>query len=108
MGYHKREIPRGKYKEFSKIEEEFVELQDAHEQGVKIMELCELADLYGAIKGYVEAKFGMTMDDIASMNERTAAAFRSGARVEKDSIAVEADSPRKVPRYPKGPPGGEF
>lgn len=106
MGYHKREIPRGKWKEFSKIEEEFVELQDAHEQGVKIMELCELADLYGAMQGYIEDKFGLTMEDVAAMNERTAAAFRSGARGEREEPSPVDPSPvRKVPRWPKGDSG---
>ena len=104
MGYHKREIPRGTWKEFSKIVEEFVELQDAHEQGVKIMELCELADLYGAIEGYVEDKFGLTMDDIAAMNERTSAAFKSGTRVSNDA-PKEEEAVRRVPRFPGRLPG---
>lgn len=84
MGYHIREIPRGTWKEFSKIVEEFAELEDAHEQGVRIMELCELADLYGAIEGYIGKHFNMTMDDLRKMNERTSAAFQDGTRVARD------------------------
>lgn len=105
MGYHKREIPRGKWKEFSKIEEEFVELQDAHEQGVKIMELCELADLYGAIEGYVEDKFGLTMKDIAAMNERTAAAFQSGARGNHEPPLTELRWPNTTATGTRRGPG---
>ena len=84
QGYHKRRIPRGTWREFSKIEEEFWEAKDAHEQGVKIMLLTELSDLYGAIKGFLEKHHpGTTMDDLRLMNERTAAAFQSGTRVER-------------------------
>lgn len=83
-GYHVRDITRGTYGEFSKIVEEFEELLDAHEQGVKIMELCEISDLYGALRGYVERHFGMTMDDVAVMSKRTDNAFRSGARTPRD------------------------
>lgn len=85
MGYHVRKIPRGTWKEFSKIEEEFMELLDSHEQGVKIMELCELADLYGAIKGYIENKYNMTMEDLEKMNERTSEAFKDGTRTPRDA-----------------------
>lgn len=66
MGYHRKEIPKGVYGEFSKIEEEFLELKDACEQDAKIMELCEISDLYGAIEAYVETK-GLSMDDIKKM-----------------------------------------
>jgi hypothetical protein len=80
MGYHKREIPRGTFGDFSKVAEEYEELLDAHEQGAKILELCEIADLYGALAGYVEAKFGMTMEDVAKMSRMTTEAFLEGTR----------------------------
>lgn len=80
MGYHTRKIARGVYKEFSKVEEEWAELLDAREQGARILEICELADLYGAIKGYVEARFGLTMDDVATMSRMTSEAFVEGSR----------------------------
>lgn len=92
MGYHVRKIPRGTYKEFSKIKEEFMELLDAHEQGVKIMELCELADLYGAIKGYVESKYNMTMEDVEKMNARTTEAFKDGTRVARDAESESGET----------------
>jgi len=84
MGYHKRKIPRGEYGKFSKIVEEFEELLDSHERNVAIMELAELADLYGAIKGYVEQKYSLAMSDVRRMNEVTAEAFQDGTRVSRE------------------------
>lgn len=80
MGYHKREITRGIFGEFSKIQEEYEELIDAHEQGGKILELVEISDLYGAIEGYLNLKYGMSMDDIKQMSEMTSSAFKEGKR----------------------------
>lgn len=51
-GYHINEISRGVYGEFSKIEEEFMEVQDAWEQRCAIMSLVELSDLVGAMEAY--------------------------------------------------------
>ena len=47
-GHHIRFINKGVLGLFSKIEEEFNEFKDAHEQQSTIMELVELADLIGA------------------------------------------------------------
>lgn len=80
MGYHTREIPRGVLGEFSKIEEEMEELKDAHDQGVKILELCELSDLYGAIELYLQAQYGMDMRDLKEMSLLTKRAFEDGTR----------------------------
>lgn len=80
MGYHKREITRGVFGEFSKVQEEIEELQDAHEQGGKILELVELSDLYGAIEGYLQSYYGMTMEDIKQMSTMTSSAFKEGKR----------------------------
>lgn len=80
MGYHKRSITKGNFGDFSKIEEEWQELLDSREQGCKIMELCELSDLYGAISGYVQKHYGINMDDIKQMSELTASAFKDGSR----------------------------
>ena len=81
-GYHKREIPRGKFGEISKIEEELEELKDACEQEIEIMALCELADLYGAIEGFLEEHFQchIDMDDIKKMSDVTRRAFEDGTR----------------------------
>lgn len=83
MGYHKRKIPKGKYGDFSKVKEEMLEAIDAHEQGVEIMLLTELSDLYGAIQGYLQKHHpNLSMEDLRLMNERTAEAFKDGSRVE--------------------------
>ena len=78
-GYHLRAISKGKIGEISKIREELEELEDAMEQGVLIMALCELADLYGAIEAFSE-ELGVSMEDIKQMSEVTKRAFQSGRR----------------------------
>lgn len=80
MGYHKRDIPKGVYGSFSKVAEEWEELLDAQDQDAKVLELVEITDLYGALAGYVEAKFGMTMEDIRLMAEMTRSSFKEGKR----------------------------
>jgi len=80
MGYHIREIKKGKFGDFSKVQEEWEELLDACEQNAKILELIELSDLYGAIEGYLNIKYGMTMDDIKKMSDMTSSAFKEGKR----------------------------
>jgi len=79
MGYHKRSITKGKIGEFSKIEEEMQELLDAHEQGIKVMELIELSDLLGAIEAYIK-KHDLTLADLVAMMEKTKEAFKDGTR----------------------------
>lgn len=79
MGYHKAKIEKGIIGHFSKIKEEFEELDDAINQGAKIMIQCELADLYGAIKWYA-ANFGLSMSDLEEMNDLTESAFKDGSR----------------------------
>lgn len=81
MGYHSRPMPKGVYGEFSKVEEEWEELLDARKQDARILEICEIADLYGALKGYVEKRFGMTIEDVAKMSKMTSEAFVEGSRV---------------------------
>ncbi len=80
MGYHTRNFEKGIYGDFSKVQEEWEELLDARFQNARVLELCEIADLYGAIAGYVESNFGMTMGDIAQMAEMTRSAFVEGGR----------------------------
>jgi phosphoribosyl-ATP pyrophosphohydrolase len=79
MGYHNREIPRGVYGEFSKIKEEFLESEDAFEQGNKIMLLVELSDLIGAIESFSE-KNNISLDDLIKMKNATKRAFSDGTR----------------------------
>lgn len=80
MGYHKKKIVRGVYGYFSKVEEEWEELLDARDQDAKILELCEIADLYGAISAYIEKRYGLTMEDIKQMSDLTSSAFEDGER----------------------------
>ena len=81
MGYHKTSIHKGKLKEFSKIEEEFLELKDATEQNCKILILNELSDLIGAIEQYSNHQFNISLDDLIQMKDLTKRAFESGDRI---------------------------
>lgn len=47
-GYHIKFIKKGVLGQFSKIDEEFNEFIDSHEQNSFVMELIELSDLIGA------------------------------------------------------------
>lgn len=80
MGYHLRKIETiGIYGQISKIKEEVEELEEAVEQDNKILALCELSDIYGALEAVAE-KFNVTMLDIAKMSDATKRAFRDGSR----------------------------
>ena len=80
-GYHVTDIPRVKHGEFSKIEEEIAEWSDSRKQGVSIMELCEAADVYLAMKSYIIREFpGFSMEDVRKMAEVTERAFDNGFR----------------------------
>ena len=79
-GYHVREIPKGELGEFSKIQEEYTELLDAHEQDSKVLEICELTDLIGAIKHYAKNKFNLSFDDLLKFSAQTENAFKLGKR----------------------------
>lgn len=79
FGYHKTKIDKGVLGEFSKIREEFEELADAINQENKIMAMCELADLYGAIESYAKS-FGLAMSDLEIMAKATRRAFENGDR----------------------------
>jgi len=46
MAYHKSKIKKGVLGEISKVQEEVDEYIDAKEQGIYIMELLELSDIY--------------------------------------------------------------
>lgn len=79
MGYHKREITKGKIGEFSKIKEEFEELSDAHHQADKVLIICEMTDLIGAIEEYAKS-FNLTIDDLTKFSDKTKSAFKEGKR----------------------------
>ncbi len=80
MPYHNNPIPKGSLNEFSKIEEEFLELKDATEQNCKILILNELSDLIGAIESYSNHHFNISLNDLIQMNNLTKSAFKDGTR----------------------------
>lgn len=80
-GYHLTTFVKGIYGEISKIKEEIYELEDAHEQKNKIMELVELSDIICAIKGYLKKEHSnIKLEDLITMAEATERAFNSGER----------------------------
>ena len=78
-GYHLREIEKGKLGEFSKIKEEFQELEDAYEQNDRILMICECSDLIGAMKHFL-AKHNISIFDLIKFNDKTESAFLAGKR----------------------------
>jgi len=80
FGYHTKEIQKGILGDFSKIKEEFEELEDAYNQEDPIMCLCECSDLIGAIRHYAESKFGINLQQLIMFNEKTENAFKQGRR----------------------------
>jgi len=80
-GYHVNEIKKGTLGTSGKIQEELDELKDAESQNVKLLMLCELADLIGSIQFYLNFRFpGWTVRDLEAMSRLTEQAFRSGQR----------------------------
>lgn len=81
MGYHQRTISKGRLGALSKIREELDEAEDAETRS-RILLLCELADLIGAVQAYLTAQFGetVTLQDLEAMAILTAEAFKEGKR----------------------------
>ena len=80
MSYHLRPIvPQGQLGNISKVLEEADEYQEAMEQDNKLLAMCELADLYGALESVAE-NFNLTMADLKKMSDRTKSAFQDGTR----------------------------
>jgi len=80
-GYHISDIPKGTFGNESKIVEECAEFIDALDQDCKIMALVELADLVGAIEGYLHENFeGIELHDLQKMSKITKRAFENGHR----------------------------
>lgn len=79
-GYHSVEIKKGVFGEISKVYEELAELEDAERMGIRLMAMCELSDIMGAIGEYAKRKYGLTMDDLLAMAEATRVAFEQGHR----------------------------
>ena len=79
MAYHIKEIKKGNIGEFSKIKEEFEELEDAENQKCKGLIICELTDLVGAIEEYAKT-FNLTLADLKQFSDMTKSAFIEGKR----------------------------
>ncbi len=79
MGYHKKEITKGVLGQFSKIKEEFEELEDAVEQKDSILTLCELSDMIGAIEEYLK-RWNMDLNTLKNFSDKTKSAFKEGKR----------------------------
>lgn len=80
-GYHIKNIKKCNYGSMGKIQEELEELSDAHRQGSRIMMLVELADIYGALEGFLQENFpDMQMHDLKKFSDITKRAFKEGVR----------------------------
>lgn len=82
MGYHKRKIKKGVYGKFSKVKEEFEELEDAVDQDIHLLKLFELSDLIGAIEAYGES-LGMSFEELVKFSKLNKSAFKDGTRIAK-------------------------
>jgi hypothetical protein len=80
MGYHNKKIEKGILGEFSKITEEYQELEDAFEQSDKILQCCELSDLIGAIEEYSLKNLKITLQELITFSNKTKSAFKDGQR----------------------------
>lgn len=79
--YHLKPIKKGILGYSSKIVEEVEELQDAEVQGNKILALCELADIVGAIDHLLKKQYpGIVLDDLIQIAEVSRRAFEAGDR----------------------------
>lgn len=78
-GYHKNEITKGILGYPSKIQEELEELKDAVLQEDKILTICEMSDLYGALEA-MALNYGLTIDDLKKFSDKTKLAFKEGKR----------------------------
>lgn len=80
-GYHKAQISKAECGTVRKVIEEAFELIDAHSQDNRLMLLCELADMYGAIQKYLEKEHpSIKMEDLKALSDSTDRAFKTGRR----------------------------
>lgn len=72
FGYHSKFIQKGEYGEFSKIEEEYKELEDIwNNTQNRVLTACELSDLYGAMEAFAEKTLNIPMNEIVKMSNLT-------------------------------------
>lgn len=79
MGYHKAKIEKGEIGHISKIKEEYEELMDACVQQNKVLVICELTDLIGAIEEFAK-NYNLTIKDLKEFSDLTKEAFKEGKR----------------------------
>jgi len=97
-GYHSKDIARGTYGELSKITEEHEELLDAAQQGNRIMVLCELCDMVGAIEAYAQKHHNIGLDEIITMKDATKRAFEDGTRAPRIETGIDPVTAAKIKR----------
>lgn len=90
FGYHIDIIPKGVVGEVSKITEEYLEFMDAHKQGVVLMQLVELSDLFGAISAWLKKYHpNVSLSDLEAMSRVTQRAFKNGHRAPSNGINID-------------------
>jgi hypothetical protein len=99
-GYHLKTIEKGTFGEFSKIREEFEELEEALDQGVMIMALVEASDLIGAIEAWAVSN-GSSLEELIKMKTVTHRAFESGSRTPKKECECGVDCKCNDTRRPQ-------
>lgn len=81
FGYHTQFIAKGEYGKFSKVKEEFDELKDAWEnRESKVLTICELCDLYGAMEEFAKETLNISMDEIIKFSNLTKEVYQSRTR----------------------------
>lgn len=78
FGYHTQFIVKGEYGKFSKVKEEFDELKDAWEnRESKVLTICELSDLYGAMEAFANECLNISMDEIVKFSDLTKEVYQN-------------------------------
>jgi hypothetical protein len=95
MPYHLTSIPKGVLNEFSKIQEEFLECQDAFNQNNPVMTLLELSDLIGAIEAFSKTHYNVSLENLIKMKDTTESAFKDGTRTSSVVTEVVEDPFKK-------------
>lgn len=80
-GYHKSGFVKYNTGTLLKIKEEINECIDAEKQNDKLLLICELADVIGAVKMYIDNNdIGVTINDLDKFSQKTINAFKKGKR----------------------------
>lgn len=74
-------LPKASLGTFDKVLEEMWEIREATLQGNGLLQLCEFADLFGAIENYLTTTLEVNMTDLKKMSQLTKRAFETGSRL---------------------------